>query len=158
MGSSNYGPRAEDRQVTLSTQKHGCYCLIQSCTIFLHACIALCKCADWLTNLHPPPYRSRQIIYLSHSESVPLPLHKSSSPCLTSYMPGRAVASLCTSRQIICLSHSESVPLPLRNSRGHSLISYMPGRAVASFARVQAELHTSSHTVRCARLVHLWSN
>jgi hypothetical protein len=33
----------------------------------------------------------------------------------------------------------------------------MPGRAVASFARVQAELHTSSHTVRCARLVHLWA-
>jgi hypothetical protein len=33
----------------------------------------------------------------------------------------------------------------------------MPGRAVASFARVQAALHTSSHTVRCARLVHLWA-
>jgi hypothetical protein len=31
----------------------------------------------------------------------------------------------------------------------------MPGRAVASYARVQAELHTSSHTVRCARLVQL---
>jgi hypothetical protein len=42
------------------------------------------------------------------------------------------------SRQIICLSHK-------------------PGRAVASYARVQAELHTSSHTVRCARLVQLWS-
>jgi hypothetical protein len=35
------------------------------------------------------------------------------------------------SRQIICLSH-------------------MPGRAVASYARVQAELHTSSHTVLVA--------
>jgi hypothetical protein len=40
------------------------------------------------------------------------------------------------SRQIICLSH-------------------MPGLAVASFARVQAELHTSSHNARCARFVHL---
>jgi hypothetical protein len=43
------------------------------------------------------------------------------------------------SRQIICPSH-------------------MLGRAVASFARVQAELHISSHTVQCARLVHLWSS
>jgi hypothetical protein len=91
--------------------------LEQSCTRFLHACSALCKCADWLCRTcTPPPYRSRQIM---------------------------------------CLSHSESVRLPLRNSSGPPLTSYMPGRAVPSLARVQAQQHTSSHTVRCARLVHL---
>jgi hypothetical protein len=44
-----------------------------------------------LTNLHPPPYRSSQISYLSHSESVPLPLRNSSGQSLISYMPGRAL-------------------------------------------------------------------
>jgi hypothetical protein len=71
--------------------------LNQSCTRFLHACNALCNVQTGLTNLHPPPYRSRQIIYLSHSESVPLPLRNSSGQSLISYMPGRAVASLCSS-------------------------------------------------------------
>jgi hypothetical protein len=34
--------------------------------------VQVCKLA--VSNLHPPPYRSRQIICLSHSESVRLPL------------------------------------------------------------------------------------
>jgi hypothetical protein len=95
------------------------YQVIQYARAAQDSCTRALHCASvrtGLTNLHPPTYRRRQIFYLSHSESVPLPLHNSSGP---------------------------------------SLISYMPGRAVASFARVQAELHTSSHTVRCPRLVYL---
>jgi hypothetical protein len=49
--------------------------LFQMCTRFLHVCSALCKCANWLCRTSTsPPYRSRQIICLSHSESVRLPL------------------------------------------------------------------------------------
>jgi hypothetical protein len=51
---------------------------VQRCTRFLHACSALCELA--VSNLHPPPYRSRQIICLSHSESVRLPLQLSMRP------------------------------------------------------------------------------
>jgi hypothetical protein len=46
-------------------------------------------------------------------------------------------------------------PYALAIGRSSLSLSHMPGRAVASFARVQAELHTSSHTVRCVRLVQL---
>jgi hypothetical protein len=70
-----------------------------------------------VSNLHPPPYRSRQIICLSHSESVRLPLQ-----------------------------------LPMRPSP-HQL-------HVGPFHPVHvctAQQHTPSHTVRCARLVHLCS-
>jgi hypothetical protein len=46
----------------------------------------------------------------------------------------------------------------LSNCRcGPPLTSYMPGRAVPSRARVHTQQHTSSHTVRCARLLHLCS-
>jgi hypothetical protein len=112
--------------------------LEQSCTRFLHACNALCNVQIGLTNLHPPPYRSRQIIYFSHSESVPLPLRNSRGQSLIATC--RAVPLhpyALASRQIMSLSHAG------------------PCRCIT--ARVQAELHTSSHTVPCARLVHLCS-
>jgi hypothetical protein len=91
----------------------------ESCTRALH-------CANvqtGLTNLHPPPYRSRQIIYLSHSESVPLSLSNCSGPSLLSYTPGRAVPLhpyALAGRSSVSLTQ-ESFPLPLRNDSGHPL-------------------------------------
>jgi hypothetical protein len=74
--------------------------------------VQVCELA--VSNLHPPPYRSWQIICLSHLESVGLPLQ-----------------------------------LPMRPSP-HQLHAG-PGRSIPC----TAQQHTSSHTVRCARLVHL---
>jgi hypothetical protein len=67
--------------------------------------VQVCKLA--VSNLHPPPYRSRQIICLFHSRV------RSPSPHQLHAGPGRSIP--CTAQQ-----------------------------------------RTSSHTVRCARLVHLW--
>jgi hypothetical protein len=77
--------------------------------------VQVCELA--VSKLNPPPYRSRQIICLSHSESVHLPLQ-----------------------------------LPMRHSP-HQLHAgpFHPVHACT------AQQHTSSHTVRCARLVHLCS-
>jgi hypothetical protein len=70
--------------------------------------VQVCRLA--VSNLHPPPYRSRQIICLSHSESVRLPLRNSNSksgPPLTSYMLGRAILSLAhVQAQQHTLSHT----------------------------------------------------
>jgi hypothetical protein len=74
-------------------------------------------CEMAVSNLDPQPYRSRQIICLSHSESVRLPLQ-----------------------------------LPMRPSP-HQLHAGPLHPLHACTARQ----HTSSHTVRCARLVHLCS-
>jgi hypothetical protein len=76
--------------------------------------VQVCELA--LSNLHPPPYRSRQIICLSHSESVRLPLQLGMRP---------------SSHQL----HAGS---------------FHPVHACTT------QQETSSHTVRCALLVHLW--
>jgi hypothetical protein len=88
---------------------------MQMCTRFLHACSALCKCANWLCRTCNPHHTVAGRSSLSHSESVRLPLQ-----------------------------------LPMRPSP-HQLHA-------GPFHPVHACTHRSSHTVRCARLVHLWSN
>jgi hypothetical protein len=86
------------------------------------SCTRAVHCASvrtGLSNLHTPPYRSRQIICLSHSR-----VRSPSPPIADAALPSPATC-----------------------------------RAVPSRARVHAQQHTSSHTVRCARLVHLfWRN
>jgi hypothetical protein len=59
--------------------------------------VQVCELA--VSNLHPPPYRSRQIMCLSHSESV--------RPPLTSYMPGRSIPCThsSTHHRTLCAVH-----------------------------------------------------
>jgi hypothetical protein len=88
--------------------------LRQRCTRFLHACSALCKCANWLCRTCTPHHT----------------------------VAGRSSVSL-TQRPFAFPSNCRCGP---------PLTSHIPGQAVPS----RAWQHTSSHTVRCARLVHLW--
>jgi hypothetical protein len=88
----------------------------QSGTRFLHACSALCKCANWLCRTCSPHHT------VAGRSSVSLRVRSPSPP------------------------FADAV-----------LLSPATCRAVPSRARVHgtAKQHTSSHTVRCARLVHL---
>jgi hypothetical protein len=102
----------------------------------LQCTVRVCR-RDWRTCTPHHTVAGRSSISLTQSPfpfpSATAAAHPLSATCRAVPLHPYALAS----RQIICLSH-------------------MPSRAVASFARMQAELHTSSHTVRCARLVHLW--
>jgi hypothetical protein len=60
------------------------------------------------------------------------------------------------SRQNICLSHSESVRLPLQLPMRPSPHQLHAGPFHPVHACTEQQ-HPSSHTARCARLVHLWS-
>jgi hypothetical protein len=101
----------------------------------VHCTVQVCS-EDWRTCTPHHTVAGRSSISLTQSPfpfpSATAAAHPLSATCQAVPLHPYALAS----RQIICLSH-------------------MPGRAVALFACVQAELHTSSHTVRCARLVHL---
>jgi hypothetical protein len=105
-----------------------------SCTRAMHC--GMCR-LDWRTCTPHHTVAGRSSISLTQSPfpfpSATAATNPLSATCRAVPLHPYALAS----RQMICLSH-------------------MPGRAVASYARVQAELHTSSHTVRCARLVQLW--
>jgi hypothetical protein len=88
------------------------------------------QCADEIDEPAPPHHNvaGRSSISLTQS---PFPFPSASAAANPLSATCRAVPLhpyALASRQIICVSH-------------------MPGRAVASYARVQAELHTSSHTV-----------
>jgi hypothetical protein len=68
--------------------------LEQKCTRFLHACSALCKCANWLCRTCTPHHTVAGISSVSLTQSpFAFPSHCRCGPSLTSYMPGRAVPS-----------------------------------------------------------------
>jgi hypothetical protein len=64
------------------------------CTRFLHACSALCKCANWLFRTYTPhrTVAGRSSVSLTQSPFA-FPSNCRCGPPLTSYMPGRAVPS-----------------------------------------------------------------
>jgi hypothetical protein len=68
--------------------------LEQMCTRFLHACSALCKCANWLCRTCTPHHTvaGRSSGSLTQSP-FPFPSNYRCGPPLTSYMPGRAAPS-----------------------------------------------------------------
>jgi hypothetical protein len=68
--------------------------LMQKCTRFLHACSALCKCANWMCRTCTPHHTvaGRSTVSLTQSPFT-FPSNCRCGPPLTSYMPGRAVPS-----------------------------------------------------------------
>jgi hypothetical protein len=68
--------------------------LHQRCTRFLHACSALCKCANRLCRTCTPHHTVSGISSVSLTQSpFAFPSNCRCDPPLTSYMPGRAVPS-----------------------------------------------------------------
>jgi hypothetical protein len=70
--------------------------IYQSCTRFLQACSALCKCANWLCQTCTPHHTvaGRSSVSLTHSPFA-FPSNCRCGPPFTSYMPGRSIP--CTS-------------------------------------------------------------
>jgi hypothetical protein len=89
----------------------------QRCTRFLHACSALCKCANWLCRTCPPHHT----------------------------VAGRSSVSLTQSPFAFPSNCRCGPPSPATCRAG----PFHPVHACT------AQQHPSSHTVRCARLVHL---
>jgi hypothetical protein len=59
--------------------------------------VQVCELA--VSNLHPPPYRSRQVICLSHSESVRLPFQLPMRPSSHQLQAGPGSSIPCTVQQ-----------------------------------------------------------
>jgi hypothetical protein len=68
------------------------HCVGQICTRFLHACSALCKCANWLCRTCTPHHTvaGRSSASLTHIPFA-FPSNCRCGPPLTSYMPGRSI-------------------------------------------------------------------
>jgi hypothetical protein len=71
------------------------YTLCQMCTRFLHACSALCKCANWLCRTYTPHHTvvGRSSVSLTQNPFA-FPSNCRCGPPLTSYMPG--LSNPCT--------------------------------------------------------------
>jgi hypothetical protein len=64
----------------------------QRCTRLLHACSALCKCANWLCRTCTPHHTVARRLSVSLTQSpFAFPSNCRCSPPLTSYMPGRSI-------------------------------------------------------------------
>jgi hypothetical protein len=73
-----------------------CVPIEQMCTRYLHACSALCKCANWLCRTCTPHHTvaGRSSVSLTQSPFA-FPSNCRCGTPLTSYMPGRSIP--CTS-------------------------------------------------------------
>jgi hypothetical protein len=82
----------------------------QTCTRFLHACSALCKCANWLCRTCTPHHTAagRSSVSLTQSPFA-FPSNCRRGPPLTSYMAGRDVPSRArhssTHHRTLCAVH-----------------------------------------------------
>jgi hypothetical protein len=65
----------------------------QRCTGFLHACSALCKCANWLCRTCTPHHAVAGRSCLTQSPFA-FPSNCRCGPPLTSHMPGRSIPSV----------------------------------------------------------------
>jgi hypothetical protein len=86
---------------TSSCRQHA---LSQMCKRFLHACSALCKCANWLCRTCTPHHTvtGRSSVSLTQSPFA-FPSNCRCGPPLTSYMPGRSIP--CTAQQHTSSAH-----------------------------------------------------
>jgi hypothetical protein len=122
----------------------------QRCTRFLHACSALCKCANWLCRTCTPHHT----VAGKSSVCLPLQLPKRPSPHQLHTGPLRAPYTINHVAKNGFAQHkfahsrsSQSAPYTFNHVAQHAMLRNMIDRVWAPLQQ-----HTSPHTVRCAPL------